>query len=512
MNEKCVLAIDVGTQSMRGCVISAKGDVLVKEQIKYPPYKCLQPGYVEQSAQLYWQVLCKITNALCQKHPELMQNVLAMSVSTFRDTAVLLNEHNEPVRDCILWSDQRSASNSEKLPLFQKIVLGIVRQDRVAIAVRKRMRTRWVMQNEPEIWAKVKKVPHLSGWLNYKLTGNLIDTYSSMVGHLPFDCKRKRWLKKTDLLYPLYEIPIEYMTELCSPGDVMGEITHQASLETGLAQGLKVIASGSDKGCETLGLGCLNENVAAVSFGTATSVQFSTRRHFEPEPLLPSYPSVLKDYYNPEVQIFRGFWTVSWFIENFAKDCKIEAEKLGVAPEELLNREMEKIPAGCNGLVLQPFWQGGLTNPEARGSIVGFTDGHTRAHLYRAMIEGINMAIREGLERLEKRGKKHIDFIAVSGGGSQCDSICQMCANITNRPVRRPQSFENTAIGEAIATFVALGEFETPQQAVESMVHYKDEFLPQRDQVQIYDDLYKSIYIKLYKKLQKFYLKLDSEN
>ena len=199
-----VLVIDVGTQSMRGIIFDDKGNLLAKKQVKYMPYLAKENGYMEQSADMYWQVLCQITNSLNTEFPQLMQSVLAMSVDTFRDTAVLLDENNEPVRNCILWSDQRIADISKPLPLKQRFLFSLVGMTRVINAIRSKIKTSWVQQNEPEVWAKVKKVVHISAYLNYKLTGNLMDSYASTIGHLPFDSKGKKWLTKNALLYPVF--------------------------------------------------------------------------------------------------------------------------------------------------------------------------------------------------------------------------------------------------------------------------------------------------------------------
>lgn len=504
-----VLVIDVGTQSMRGIIFDDKGNLLIKEQVKYQPYISRDNGYMEQSAEMYWQVLCQITNAINDKAPQLMDSVIAMSVDTFRDTAVLLDENNNVLRDCILWSDQRVADTSQKLPLLNRCLFGLVGMSRPIKAIRQKIKTRWIEQNEPELWSKVHKVVHISAYLNYKLTGNLIDSYASTIGHFPFDFKRKKWHTKRALLYPVYGLSLDKMIPICNPGDEMGVISPEVSKVSGIKAGLKVIASGSDKGCETLGVGCVDRNSASVSFGTASSVQLSTKRYFEPEPFMPAYPAVLKDYFNPEVQIFRGYWMISWFKQNFAEHLNKRAEELGVSAEEMLNREIEAIPAGCDGLVLQPFWQAGLTTPEAKGAIIGFTDFHTRAHVYRAIIEGIDFALREGLERMERRGHHKIEYIAVSGGGSQSDVICQIAADIFNKPVKRVQTYETSGLGAAIATFMACGVYANEREAVKNMVHYKDTFTPNPVTAKVYDDLYKNVYLKLYSKLQKFYLFMD---
>lgn len=505
-----VLVVDVGTQSMRGIIFDEHGNLLCKEQVKYKPYLSKENGYMEQNPDMYGDVLFDILRAICDKYPELVADVVAMSVDTFRDTVVLLDEHNVPVRNAILWSDQRLADVSKKLPAKQRFLFKLVGMDRAIRAIRRKTKTRWVQQNEPEVWAKVKKVVHISAYLNYLLVGRLCDSYASTMGHLPFDNKGKKWMSKSSLLYPVFDLDLETVQiPLCAPGDVMGTVTEQAAARSGLPAGLKLIASGSDKGCETLGVGCLDRQSASISFGTSSSVQFSTDKYFEPEPFMPAYPSVFKGYYNPEVQIFRGYWMISWFKKNFAEHLNKVAEQQGRSVEDVMNEEIASIPAGCDGLVLQPFWQGGLTAPEARGAIIGFSDFHTRAHVYRAIIEGIDFALREGLERMERRGKQKIKYISVSGGGSQSDLICQIAADIFNRPVRRVQTYETSGLGAAIVTFVATGVYDDVHEAIREMVHYKDTFTPNPANAAVYDDIYKNTYLKLYGKLQQFYLRLD---
>ncbi len=501
--------IDIGTQSMRGIVFDQHGNLLVKKQVKYKPYLSKQNGYMEQDPEMYWEVLCEICRSVSEENPLLLKEVVAMSVDTFRDTAVLLDADRNVLRNCILWSDQRMAKLDTKLPTLQRVAFSLVGMTRTINAIRKKIKTTWVRQNQPEIWAKVDKVAHLSAYINYKLTGNLVDCYASAIGHLPFYNKKKRWFKENELLFPIFELPLSMMTPLVSPGEVMGTITAEVSALTGLPEGLEIIASGSDKGCETLGVGCIDSDVASISFGTSSTVQFSSKKYFEPEPFMPSYPAVLKDYYNPEVQIFRGYWMISWFKKNFAQHLEKRAAEEGKSVEEMMNEEIASIPAGSDGLVLQPFWQAGLTTPEAKGAIIGFTDFHTRAHVYRAIIEGIDFALREGLERMERRGKIHIRQISVSGGGSQSDLICQIAANVFNKPVRRVQTYETSALGAAIVVMTAKGVYPDAHSAVKAMVHYTDCFTPDPKCVRKYNEIYKNIYLKLYSKLQKFYLKLE---
>ena len=147
-----------------------------------------------------------------------------------------------------------------------------------------------------------------------------------------------------------------------------------------------------------------------------------------------------------EVQIYRGYWMLSWFSKNFCSELIDEAKIQEMAVEELLNKELSKIPPGSDGLVLQPYWGPGLRRPLAKGGIIGFSDVHTRAHLYRAIIEGIAYALKEGLEGIEKSQKHKVKELRISGGGSQSDAICQITADVFNLPVSRVQTFETTSL------------------------------------------------------------------
>ena len=245
----------------------------------------------------------------------------------------------------------------------------------------------------------------------HRLTGKFADSVASQIGHLPLDYKRRKWKKPNDIQMPVYNVPAEKLVDLVQPGDIIGWVTKKASEETGLPEGLPIIATGSDKSCESLGCGVLSEDVASISLGTAATVQLALKgRYVEPVRFLPAYPSTAKGYYNPEVQIYRGFWMLRWFIENFGKEESLIAEKEGVPTEVVLNRCLKDTPAGCDGLVLQPYWSPLLQYPEARGSVVGFRDYHTKAHLYRAIIEGIGYALRDGLESMEKRSGNRIKW------------------------------------------------------------------------------------------------------
>jgi sugar (pentulose or hexulose) kinase len=224
---------------------------------------------------------------------------------------------------------------------------------------------------------------------------------------------------------------------------------------------------------------------------------------------MPPYAAAVPGYYNPEIEIFRGYWMISWFLKEFSAREVIRAGETGVAPEKLLDDMLQGIPPGCQGLMLQPYWGAGLKTPEARGSIIGFDDVHTRAHIYRAIIEGINYALIEGLERIESCSGKKAERIMVSGGGSQSSMVCRITADMFGRPVYRGHTHEASGLGAAIIGFVGLGLFKSFIEAVRNMVHYSDTFYPDDKNTRVYGELYKRVYKKIYPSLSGIYREIE---
>jgi sugar (pentulose or hexulose) kinase len=142
--------------------------------------------------------------------------------------------------------------------------------------------------------------------------------------------------------------------------------------------------------------------------------------------------------YSLEIQIYRGYWMVSWFKNEFGHHEQRLADERNIAPEELFDELLRVVPPGSDGLVLQPFWSPGLKlpGPEARGAIIGFGGVHTRAHLYRAILEGLAYALRDGAERTSRRSGTPITELRVAGGGSQSDQAMQITADVFGLPAR----------------------------------------------------------------------------
>ncbi|MDP2990560.1 MAG: FGGY-family carbohydrate kinase, partial [Kiritimatiellota bacterium] len=299
----------------------------------------------------------------------------------------------------------------------------------------------------------------------------------------------------------------EKLVELVPVGSPMGEITPAASEATGIPAGLTLIASAADKACEVLGSGSLEPNVACLSYGTTATINTTHKKYMEIIPLIPPYPAAVPHLYNLELQIYRGYWMVNWFKNEFGLRELGIAEKRGMEPEALFDDLVRSVPPGSQGLVLQPYWSPGLRHPgpEARGAIIGFSDVHTRAHLYRAILEGLAYALLEGKERTEKRSGVKIDQIRIAGGGSQSGAAMQLTADVFGLPVSRPHLYEASGLGAAINAAVGAGMHPDYRTAMHAMAHLGETFVPDMVTHRIYQDLYHEVYLKMYARLQPFY-------
>lgn len=508
--ERIVLIFDVGTQSSRALLVNNRGDILAKAKRRHePPYFSPKADYAEQDPDFYYRTIAEAARELRTSEPELWNRIEAVALTTIRDTAVCVDASGKPIRPAFLWLDHRKAAGNPRFSQLIAIMLKTIGMEQTAIMQYRKGKCNWMREQEPKNWAKTDKFLMLSGYLTFLLTGRMADCAANMVGHIPFDHRTRTWQKKSDLTWPVFPIEGSKLCEIVEPGEVIGGITAEAAEALGLPQGLPLIAAGSDKACEILGLGCITAEKAAISFGTTATITFTAHEYVEPERFIPPYASILKGHYTPEIEIFRGYWLVSWFKKEFAAKEVEEANRLGVSAEELLNKRLQEIPAGCEGLIFQPYFTPNTTMPSARGAVVGFSDVHTRLHIYRAIIEGINFALMDGMRLLEKQSGRSFSEIYVGGGGAQSDEICQITADMFGLPVRRTQTFEVSGIGCAMAAFVGLGEFRDYREAVAHMVFPKDCFDPDLEQHKIYETLYSDIFKNIYGKLSPLYQRLN---
>lgn len=508
MSAPRLLAVDVGTQSVRAVVFNATGQLLAKAQVPLTPaYHAPQPGWAEQPAEVYWQAMTDACRALWQGGEVAPGEISGLALTTLRDTMVCADAQGRALRPAMVWLDQRRATRLPSLgPLWSTVLTlagarGLVRHFQVEAEAN------WLAQHQPELWRATERFVFLSGYLTYHLVGQWVDASASQVGFVPFDYRRLDWAPPRDFRWRTTPIRLSQLPRLVPPGASLGVLQPAAAAALGLPAGLSVIAAAADKACEVLGCGALAPDVGQLSFGTTATINTTQPRYVEVQRLLPAYPAALPGAWNTEIQIYRGFWMVSWFKREFAAAEQARADRAGVPVETLFDALLEQAPPGAMGLTLLPYWSPGVREPgpEAKGAIVGFGDVHTRAHVYRAIIEGLAYGLRAGTEQIERRLKRRLTRLVAGGGGAQSDAVMQITADVFGRAVERPAVSETSALGAAINLAVGLGLYADHHAAAAAMTRSGARFEPRPEARQLYDALYRDVYTQLYPRLRPLY-------
>jgi sugar (pentulose or hexulose) kinase len=508
-----LLAIDNGTQSVRALVFDPGGTLVAKVRVPIEPYVSLQPGWAENDPDYYWRSLCEACQRLWRDGADrspgtaLRERVAAVALTTQRGTVVNVDERGRPLRPAIVWLDQRRTPGLKRVGGLWGLAFRLSGMTETVAYLQAKAEANWIRTHQPEIWSRTYKFLFLSGYLTYRLTGQFADSVGCQVGYVPFDYKHQRWSGPRDWKWEAVPVEPSMLPDLVPPGTAIGSISREAAEATGMPAGLPLVAAAADKACEVIGAGCLEPHIGCLSYGTTATINTTHRKYVEAIPLIPPYPAAVPGAYSLEVQVYRGYWMVSWFREQFGHLEAQLAEAERVEPEQLLDRLMSQTPAGAMGLMLQPYWSPGLKvpGPEAKGSIVGFGDVHTRAHVYRAILEGLAYALREAKERCEKRSGIDIAGLRVSGGGSQSDAAMQVTADVFGLPAARPHVYETAGLGAAMGAAVWLGLHADFATAVREMTRVSRVFEPRADARELYDRLYRRVYTRMYRRLRPLY-------
>ncbi len=510
MTGEHILAIDNGTQSVRALVFDPQGNLVARSRVPIEPYYSRRPGWAEQDPDYFWEALCQACHRLWQGGQVATDSLAGVTLTTQRATMINVDAAGRPLRPAIVWLDQRRTEGLPPIGGLWGLAFALVRMSETVAYFQAEAEANWIRTHQPDIWAGTHKYLLLSGYLTYRLTGRFVDSVGCQVGYIPFDYKRLAWAGPRDWKWQAVPIDPALLPDLIPPTQPLGEITTEAAAATGIPAGLPLVAAAADKACEVIGSGCLEPHIGCLSYGTTATINTTQRRYIEVIPLIPPYPSAVPGAYSLEIQIYRGYWMVNWFKQEFGHREVRLAEELGVEPEDLFDQLVEQVPPGSDGLILQPYWSPGLKvpGPEARGAVIGFSDVHTRAHLYRAILEGLAYSLREGKERTERRSGVPITELRVSGGGSQSDAALQLTADIFGLPTARPHTYETSGLGAAIDAAVGLGLHPDFDTAVREMTRLSRVFQPDPQTHALYDALYSQVYCRMYHRLQPLYQEL----
>jgi D-xylulose kinase len=484
-----IAAIDVGTTGARTIIFDINGKLIGSTYREYPLIHP-NPTWVEQDANLWWDVVCNNTNEVLKLKNIDAKNILAVVVTNQRETIVPVDDFGDPLYNALVWQDRRSVKECEDIKNLigsNKIfnLTGLTIDPYFSAS-----KLLWLKTNKPEIYKKASKFLLVHDFIVHKLTDEFVTDFSNASRTMLFDITRFSW---SELICEGLDIPIDKLPATGQSGEHIGEITTNAAAQTGLLAGTQVYAGGGDQQCAAVGLGVINEGLVKATTGTGSFViAHLNKPAFDEQHRVLCSASVLPESWVLEASIFTTGAVYKWYRDNLAEPERKTATKQGIDVYEILNKKIENVIPGANGLILLPHFMGAGTpywNPDAKGVLFGLTLAHSKEDILRAIIEGICFEIRKSIEVFAELGLD-VKELHIAGGITRSDVINQLQTNIFGIPVIKTAYEETTALGAAIIGAIGSGIYKTYNEAVNGMMDIKKKYLPKNKTKILYDELF----------------------
>ncbi len=438
----------MGTTSVKTAVF----DELLREKMTLTADYTLDSkgDRVEFDAESYWEI---VSGEIEKIKKELQIDALA--IDTQCETLILTDEKGTPVRPAIVWLDNRATREAEIIEAHfgRKRVYEVTGQPEIT-ATWPACKLLWVKHNEPDIWAKTKRVFLLEDYILYKMTGKFVTEKTLQSSTVYFDIRQGGWWQE---MLDFIGVKTEQLPALYDSGVYLGDY-----------QGIKVVSGAMDQVCGAIGAGVIKPGIVSEMTGTTMVI-------FVPSEGIPAYDpaSIVPCHYNFDGKYCLLSWSptagmaLKWFRNALCENYSFSE----------LDTLAESVPAGSDGVTFLPYLCGSTMpkyNPNARGSFTGLTTEHTRAHLVRSVMEAISCTLRSNLDYLGL----DVQEIRAMGGGALSPFWCQMKADMTGKQLVTLKNTQTACLGAAILAGVGTGVFEGVEQACE-MIRTDKHYLPQ---------------------------------
>jgi D-xylulose kinase len=497
--KELLAAVDVGTTGCRTIIFNTNGKVVSHAYEEYAS-SFPSPSWVEQDASDWWRAVCSTAKTALKKARIDPNGIQGISITNQRETIVPVNSKGEPLRKAIVWQDRRTTAECSEI--IAKIGAETV-YSLTGLTVDPYFsgpKILWIKKNQSELFSNASKFLLVHDYVIMKLTGEFATEYSNASRTMLFDIRKMDW---SDKICNELQIPKEKMPTLHPSGKVIGEVSAKASKETTFAVGTPVVTGAGDQQAAAVGVGVTRTGRVKATTGTGTFILafLNEPKYDDKRRVLCSCHAVPGKWIN-EASIFTTGAVYRWFRDQFAQAEKMEAKQTGKDPYELLNDQASKIPPGSRGVLLIPHLMGSGAphwNPYDRGVMIGFTLGHEKGCLIRAIMEGTAYEIRENIEIMNEM-KIDIHELRVTGGATRSPTWNQIQSDVTGLPVIKGAVEEATSLGAAILAGVGAGIYKGVTEAADEMVAITDEYTPNRENFELYSKLF-NIYKRTYQAL-----------
>jgi len=480
MSSPLFLGIDVSTTSVKALLCDPAGNVIAtasNEQDFATPH----PLWAEQDPHEWWKNAVLSIQQVCRQAGCTPADVTAVGLTGQMHGLVLLDAAGEVLRPAILWNDQRTASQCEE------ITHKVGAQRLIDITGNKALtgftapKILWVRENEPQVYAQVRHILLPKDYVRYRLTGEFAIDKADGAGTILFDLSTRDW---SDEVLSTLEIPREWLPTTYEGPQVAGVISAAAAQLTGLKAGTPVVGGGGDQAAQAVGVGAIRPGILALTLGTSGVVFASTPGPMvEKEGRLHAFCHSVPGMWHLMGVMLSAAGSMRWYHDTFAPDMAYDD----------LTAPSAALPAASEGLLFLPYLTGERTphpDPLARGAFVGLTVRHTRAHMTRAVMEGVSFGLRDSLELVRSAGLGNIDQVRASGGGTRSALWRQILADVMGVELVTVNTTEGAAYGAALLAGVGAGTWGSVAEACECGVRVIDRIQPVAGNVQVYQQAY----------------------
>ena len=455
-----LLGIDFGTGGCKVTAITVDGCFAGEASEEYPTSHP-HPGWSEQNPADWYDAMCRALKKL-QNNAVDLKKVLAVSFDGSTHNAVLLDRQMKPLRQTIMWTDQRSVAECQFLRenYGEKIFKTAFQQPTPTWTLPQLC---WLNKHEPEILKQTAKILFVKDYVRFLVTGVAVTDFIEAQGTLFFDMNKMAWSEE---LAALADIRPDQLPELVKPTDQTGRVTARAAGETGLPEGTIVVCGTSDSAVEDYGAGAIEPGDCIVKLATAGNVNVMTA---EPHPFATTltYSHVIEGMWYTVSATNAAALCQRWMRDNLCQQEIIEAGKTGKNAFALMNELASRSVPGANGVMFHPYLQGERSpywDPDLRASFTGVSISSTKGDFIRALLEGVAFSLRDCYGSIEEMGLD-VKRIFLIGGGARSELWSNIVCNVFNLPVQIPVPGD-ASFGTALLAGTGAGVFTDSREAV----------------------------------------------
>jgi xylulokinase len=455
----------VGTSGTRALILDEAGRIVASGTEEHAPFASPHPGWAEQDPWDWWRAAAIAVRKAIQSSGESADSIACVGFSGQMHGAVLLDQSDEVIRPALIWCDQRTEAQSrhlEQLLGLDKIIQLTCNPPLTNFTLTKFL---WVQQNEPKHWARVSKVMLPKDYVRLRLTGESAIDVADASGTLMLDVANRKW--STEILSKTGIDP-QMLPKLFESQDVCGRISEAGAKATGLKFGTPVVAGAGDQAAGAVGIGITRAGVVSATIGTSGVVFAATDRPaLDPKGRLHTFCHAIPNRWHLMGVTQAAGLSLRWFRDRFGAGADD-----GRDPYERMTEEAASVNPGAEGAFWAPYLMGERTphlDPSARAAFVGLTASHTRAHLIRAVLEGVAYSLKDTFTIFDEI-KVPVERIRLGGGGARSPLWRQIQADIYDHEVETVEAEEGAAYGAAILAGVGAKCWSSVDQACDAIV------------------------------------------